>query len=52
MPITISDIQKELNNKSNNKSVKYLEKKRQLENLVLTSDITDNPILMIVTLKH
>jgi hypothetical protein len=52
MPITISDIQKELNDKSNNKSVKYLEKKRQLENLVSTSDITDNPILMIVTLKH
>jgi hypothetical protein len=52
MPITISDFQKELNDKSNNKSVKYLEKKKQLENLVSASDITDNPILMIVTLKH
>jgi hypothetical protein len=52
MPITILNFQKELNDKSNNKSFKYSEKNKQLENLVSASDITDNPILMIVTLRH
>jgi hypothetical protein len=52
MPITVSDFQKELNDKSNNnKSIKFPEKNKQIEKLVSGSDIMNNPILMIVTLK-
>lgn len=52
MPINILNFQKALEeNKKKIGSIKYPEKQSQLQKLVSDSDITDNPILMIVTLK-
>jgi hypothetical protein len=52
MPINIMDLKKEFDkNISTKKSVKFPEKQKELAEIISNSDITDNPILMIVTLK-
>jgi hypothetical protein len=52
MPINILNFQKVLaENKKKTGSIKYPEKQSQLQKIVSESDITDNPILMIVTFK-
>jgi len=52
MPINILNFQKVLaENKKKTGSIKYPEKQSQLQKIVSESDITDNPILMVVTLK-
>jgi hypothetical protein len=53
MPIDIVTFQKTLKeNKENKGSVKYPEKQSQLQKMVSDSKITDNPILVVVTLKN
>lgn len=52
MPINILNFQKGLEeNKKKKKSIKYPEKQSQLQKIISDSDISDNPILMVVTLK-
>ena len=52
MPINVMTIQKVIEeNKADGKALKYPDKQKQLETMVSQSDVTDNPILMIVTLK-
>lgn len=52
MPINIMDLKKEFDkNKSTKNPIKLPEKQKDLAKLISNSDITDNPILMIVTLK-
>jgi hypothetical protein len=52
MPINIMDLKKEFDkNMSAKKSIKFPEKQKELAELISNSDITDNPILMIITLK-
>jgi hypothetical protein len=50
-PLNIVSLKKGLENKSEEITVKYPDKKKALEKLISDSDISDNPILMIVTLK-
>ena len=53
MPINILTFLSALeNSKSSQKSVKFQEKEKELYNMVRKSDITDNPIIMVVKLKH
>ena len=53
MPINILDLKKEYEkNKSTKKSIKYPEKEKDLLKIISNSDITDNPIIMIVTLNN
>lgn len=49
--LDIVTLKKEFENISGKTSIKYPEKKVALQKLISDSDITDNPILMIVTLK-
>jgi len=52
MPMNITTLKSKLEQiKSNNKSIKFPEKNQQLIKIISQTDITDNPILMIVTLK-
>ena len=52
MPINVMTIQKVIEeNKADGKALKYPDKQKQLETMVSQSDVTDNPILMIVKLK-
>jgi hypothetical protein len=53
MPIDILTIKKELE-KTNSieRTGKYPDKQKELEEMILNSDISDNPILMLVTLKN
>ena len=52
MPIDILTLKKELEKiKSGEKTVKYQDRQKELEKLISNSDISDNPVLMIVTLK-
>lgn len=52
MPINIMDLKNEFDkNMSTKKSIKFPEKQKELAEIISKSDITDNPILMIVTLK-
>lgn len=50
-PLDIVSLKKELENKSGDITAKYPDKKKALEKLISESDISDNPILMIVTLR-
>jgi hypothetical protein len=49
-PLNIVSLKKELENKSEEIAAKYPDKKKALAKLISESDISDNPILMIVTL--
>ena len=52
MPLTVMNLQKLIEeNKENGKAVKYPTKQKLLKAMASGSDVTDNPILMIVTLK-
>lgn len=52
MPIDIMNLKKEFEiNKSAKKSIKFPERQKDLSKIISNSDITDNPIIMIVTLK-
>lgn len=52
MPIDMVYFKKTLKeNNEKNGSIKYPEKQSQLQKIIADSDITDNPILMVVTLK-
>lgn len=52
MPISIANLKSALNyNTSNRTSLKYPDKKIILDNVVSVSDVTDNPLIMVVTLK-
>jgi hypothetical protein len=52
MPINIISIQKELDRiKSNQENIKYSEKKQQLIKMITESDPSNNPLIMVVTLK-
>lgn len=52
MPVDVVNFQKALKkNKDKKGSIKYPEKQSQLQKIVFNSDITDNPILMVVTLR-
>ncbi len=52
MPMNITTLKSKLEQiKSNNKSIKFPEKNQKLIKIISQTDITDNPILMIVTLK-
>jgi hypothetical protein len=51
MPIDILTIKEELEKtNSGERTVKYPDKQKELEEMILNSDISDNPILMLVTL--
>ena len=50
-PLEIVTLKEEFEKKSGEITMKYPDKKMALEKLVSNSDISDNPILMIVTLK-
>jgi hypothetical protein len=53
MPINIMTFEKELEKtKIDNRVIKYPEKQKELEKMITDSDISDNPILMVVTLKN
>ena len=53
MPIDILTIKKELEKtNSSERTGKYPEKQKELEKMILNSDISDNPILMLVSLKN
>lgn len=52
MTINVMDLKKAFDkNKSTKSIIKFPEKQKDLAKLISNSDITDNPILMIVTLK-
>jgi len=52
MPVSVMDFQKVIEEgKNNNISIKYPEKQKQLLNMVAGLDVSDNPILMVITLK-
>jgi len=38
--------------KSNKMTIKFKDKQKDLENMVLSLDEASNPIIMVVTLKH
>ena len=50
--LEIVTMKKEFENKSKEITVRYPDKKKSIEKLISDSDISDNPILMIVTLKN
>ncbi|HOU02374.1 MAG: 6-bladed beta-propeller [Bacteroidales bacterium] len=53
MPLTVMNLQKIIEkNKEKKRDVRYPVEQTQLEELVSGSEVTDNPILMIVTLKN
>ena len=53
MPLTVMNLQKIIEeNKEKKRDVRYPAKQKQLEELISVSDVADNPILMIVTLKN
>ncbi len=53
MPIDIMRLEKELEKtKTEERIIKYPKQQKELEKLISDSDISDNPILMIVTLKN
>jgi hypothetical protein len=52
MPLDIVTLKKELEKiNTGEKTVKYRDKQKEFEKMINTSDILDNPILMIATLK-
>lgn len=52
MPIDIKTLQSKFDKNNQNQTViKYPENQKQLEKLVHDSDVLDNPVLMVVTLK-
>lgn len=52
MPIDILKFQKELKSNSIKENVKFPEKQKQLQKIILSQSITNNPIIMIVKLKN
>lgn len=53
MPIDILTIKKELEKtNSSERTGKYPDKQKELEKMIFNSDISDNPILMLVSLKN
>jgi len=50
-PLNIVSLKKGMENKPEEKTAKHPDNKKALEKLISDSDISDNPILMIVTLK-
>ena len=52
MPVNIMTMKNELEKNKSGKTVRYPEKQKELEKIITDSDISDNPVLMIVTLKN
>lgn len=52
MPIDVMDFKKKLeSNNSGSRTIKYPDKQKALGNMISGLDVTDNPIIMVVTLK-
>jgi hypothetical protein len=52
MPIDIQDFKKKIeSNSSDKRIIKYPDRQKAFQSLISTSDVMDNPIIMVVTLK-
>ena len=52
MPVNVMNLQKILEeNKSGNVTIKYPDRQKQLSGMISGMDISENPVLMVVTMK-